>query len=69
MEIILLTIPAGLSSAKVTARYIGFKQASVTVTASGTQDFSLSGRCFENGRSYGNRSGRCAYKNQDAVCY
>ena len=36
-----LTIPAGLSSAKVTARYIGFKQASVTVTASGTQDFSL----------------------------
>jgi len=36
-----LTIPAGLSFAKVTARYIGFKQASVTVTASGTQDFSL----------------------------
>ena len=36
-----LTIPAGLSTAKVTARYIGFKQASVTVTASGTQDFSL----------------------------
>jgi len=36
-----LTIPAGLSSAKVTARYIGFKQASVIVTASGTQDFSL----------------------------
>ena len=36
-----LTIPAGLSSAKVTARYIGYKQATVTVTASGTQDFSL----------------------------
>lgn len=36
-----LTVPAGLSSAKVTARYIGFKQATVTVTASGTQDFSL----------------------------
>ena len=36
-----MTIPAGLSSAKVTARYIGFKQASVIVTASGTQDFSL----------------------------
>jgi len=36
-----LTVPAGLSSAKVTARYIGFKQASVIVTASGTQDFSL----------------------------
>ena len=36
-----LTIPAGLSTAKVTARYIGYKQATVTVTASGTQDFSL----------------------------
>jgi len=36
-----LTVPAGLSTAKVTARYIGFKQATVTVTASGTQDFSL----------------------------
>ena len=36
-----LTIPAGLSTAKVTARYIGFKQASVTVTASGTHNFSL----------------------------
>lgn len=36
-----LTVPAGLSSAKVTARYIGYKQATVTVTASGTQDFSL----------------------------
>ena len=36
-----LTVPAGLSRAKVTARYIGYKQATVTVTASGTQDFSL----------------------------
>ena len=36
-----LTVPAGLSTAKVTARYIGYKQATVTVTASGTQDFSL----------------------------
>ncbi|MBN4081085.1 SusC/RagA family TonB-linked outer membrane protein [Caldithrix abyssi] len=36
-----LTVPAGLSSAKVTARYIGYKQATVKVTASGTQDFSL----------------------------
>ena len=36
-----LTIPAGLSTAKVTARYIGYKQATVRVTASGTQDFSL----------------------------
>jgi len=36
-----ITIPAGLSSAKVTVRYIGFRQASVIVTASGTQDFSL----------------------------
>ncbi len=34
-----LTVPAGLSSAKLTARYIGFRQATVTVTASGTQDF------------------------------
>ena len=36
-----LTIPAGLSSAKLTARYIGYRQATVTVTSSGTQDFSL----------------------------
>ena len=36
-----LSVPAGLSTAKVTARYIGYKQATVTVTASGTQDFSL----------------------------
>jgi TonB-linked SusC/RagA family outer membrane protein len=36
-----LTVPAGLSSAKVTARYIGYKQASVTVTEAGTQDFAL----------------------------
>jgi TonB-dependent SusC/RagA subfamily outer membrane receptor len=36
-----LTIPAGLTSAKVTARYIGYRQATVTVTASGTHDFSL----------------------------
>ena len=36
-----LTVPAGLSRAKVTARYIGYKQATATVTASGTQDFSL----------------------------
>lgn len=36
-----LTVPAGLSTAKVTARYIGYKQATVTVTASGNQDFSL----------------------------
>ena len=36
-----ITVPAGLCSAKVTARYIGYKQASVTVTESGTQDFSL----------------------------
>jgi len=36
-----LTVPAGLNRAKVTARYIGYKQATVTVTASGTQDFSL----------------------------
>ena len=36
-----LTVPAGLSSAKLTARYIGFRQSTVTVTASGTQDFSL----------------------------
>ena len=36
-----LTAPAGLSTVKVTARYIGYKQATVTVTASGTQDFSL----------------------------
>ena len=36
-----LTVPAGLSTAKLTARYIGYKQATVTVTASGTQDFSL----------------------------
>ncbi len=36
-----LTVPAGMGTAKVTARYIGYKQATVTVTASGTQDFSL----------------------------
>jgi len=36
-----LTVPAGLSTAKVTARYIGYKQGTVTVSASGTQDFSL----------------------------
>ena len=36
-----LTVPAGLSSAKITARYIGYRQATVTVTSSGTQDFSL----------------------------
>ncbi|MEC7820905.1 MAG: carboxypeptidase-like regulatory domain-containing protein, partial [Candidatus Neomarinimicrobiota bacterium] len=36
-----LTVPAGLGSAKVTARYIGYRQATVTVTQSGTQDFSL----------------------------
>ena len=36
-----LAVPAGLSSAKLTARYIGFRQSTVTVTASGTQDFSL----------------------------
>ena len=36
-----LTIPAGITSAKVTARYIGYRQATVTVTASGTHDFSL----------------------------
>ena len=36
-----LTVPAGLSSAKVTARYIGYKQASVMVTEAGTQDFAL----------------------------
>ena len=36
-----LTVPAGLSSAKVTARYIGYRQATVTVTSSGTQSFSL----------------------------
>ena len=36
-----LTVPAGLSSAKITARYIGYRQATVTVTASGTNDFAL----------------------------
>ena len=36
-----LTVPAGLSSAKITARFIGYRQATTTVTASGTQDFSL----------------------------
>ena len=36
-----LTVPAGLSSADLTARYIGYRQSTVTVTASGTQDFSL----------------------------
>ena len=36
-----LTVPAGLGTAKVTARYIGYRQATVTVTESGTQDFSL----------------------------
>jgi len=36
-----LTVPAGLSSAKITARYIGYRQVTVTVTASGTNDFVL----------------------------
>ncbi len=36
-----LTVPAGLSSAKITARYIGYRQVTVTVTASGTNDFAL----------------------------
>ena len=36
-----LTVPAGLSSAEITARYIGYRQATVTVTASGSNDFAL----------------------------
>lgn len=36
-----LTVPAGLSSAEITARYIGYRQATITVTASGTNDFAL----------------------------
>ena len=36
-----LTIPAGLSSAEITARYIGYRQATITVTASGSNDFAL----------------------------
>ena len=36
-----LTVPAGLSSAEITARYIGYRQATITVTASGSNDFAL----------------------------
>lgn len=36
-----LTVPAGLNSAEITARYIGYRQATVTVTASGSNDFAL----------------------------
>ena len=36
-----VTVPAGLTSAKLTARYIGYKQSTVTVSESGTTDFNL----------------------------
>ncbi len=36
-----VTVPAGLTSAELTARYIGYKQSTVTVSESGTTDFNL----------------------------
>ena len=48
-----VTVPAGLTSAKLTARYIGYKQSTVTVSESGTTRFQSSRRCFEDGCSHG----------------